>query len=368
MPSNQLNLLEKTFEERALEENRFPASFAQERIWFLEKMEPGGALYNIAGAVRLKGDLDRGALKWSLKEIVRRHEALRTSFVEVEAKPMQVVRNEVRLQFAEKDLCGLGDGTALEERIENELREEAQRTFVLSSPGLLRIQLLQLAEQEHVLAMVMHHIIADGWSIGVLVNELKALYEACIESRPSPLPELEFQYVDYAAWQREVLISGNMREGLEYWKRQLTGAPPVLELPTDYPRGSRPGHTGSTVTLGLGQELSSAVRDLALRKHLTPYIVLLAAFQALLSRLTGQKYIVVGSPMAGRQQVESEKLIGLFVNLVALKTYIDEKDSFLDLLKKVKETAAGAQAYQQIPFEKVVEISGARAQLVTCCP
>lgn len=356
MPSNQLNLLEKTFEERALEENCFPASFAQERLWFLEKMQPGGALYNIAGAVRLKGDLDREALKWSLKEIVRRHEALRTSFVEIEARPLQVIHNEVRLQFAEKDLRDLGSGMALEQRVENELREEAQRAFVLSSPGLLRIQLLQLAEDEHILAVVMHHIIADGWSIGVLVNELKALYQARIESRLSPLPELEFQYVDYAAWQRELLDSGNMREGLEYWKRQLTGAPPVLELPTDYPRGSRPGHTGSTVTLRCGQELSSAVRDLALRKHLTPYIVLLAAFQALLSRLTGQKCIVVGSPIAGRQQVESEKLIGLFVNLVALKANIDEEDSFLDLLKKVKETAAEAQAYQHVPFEKVVEV------------
>ena len=356
MQSNQLNLLEKPLEERVQEENRFLASFAQERIWFLEKMEPGGALYNIAGAVRLTGDLDQKALKWGLKEIVRRHEVLRTSFVEVEAKPIQVVHNEVRLQFAEKDLRGLGNGTALEERVENELRDEAQRAFVLSSPGLLRIQLLQLAEDEHVLAVVMHHIIADGWSIGVFVKELKALYEACIEGRPSPLPELEIQYVDYAAWQQEVLASGNMREGLEYWKRQLTGAPPVLELPTDYPRGSTPGHAGSTVTLRLGQELSSAVKDLALRKHLTPYIVLLAAFQALLSRLTGQKCMVVGSPMAGRQQVESEKLIGLFVNLVALKTRVEEKDSFLDLLKKVKETTAEAQAYQHVPFEKVVEI------------
>jgi amino acid adenylation domain-containing protein len=354
--SNQLNLLEKPLEERVQEENCFPASFAQERIWFLEKMEPGGALYNIAGAVRLTGDLDQEALKWGLKEIVRRHEALRTSFVEVEAKPMQVVHNEVRLQFAEKDLRGLESGAALEQRVENELREEAQRAFVLTNPGLLRIQLLQLTEDEHVLAMAMHHIIADGWSIGVLVNELKALYEARIESRPSPLPELEFQYVDYAAWQREVLVSGNMREGLEYWKRQLTGAPPVLELPTDYPRGCRPGHTGSTVTLSLGPDLSSAVRDLALRKHLTPYIVLMAAFQALLSRLTGEKCIVVGSPMAGRQQVESEKLIGLFVNLVTLKTHVEEKDSFLDLLEKVKETASEVQAYQHVPFEKVVEL------------
>ena len=140
---------------------------------------------------------------------------------------MQVVHNEVRLQFAEKDLRGLG-GAALEERVEHELREEAQRRFELTSPGLLRVRLLQLAEREYVLAVVMHHIIADGWSIGVFVNELKALYEAYLESRPSPLPELEIQYVDYAAWQREVLVSGNMREGLEYWKRQLMGAPPVF--------------------------------------------------------------------------------------------------------------------------------------------
>ncbi|HEX3091857.1 MAG TPA: condensation domain-containing protein, partial [Candidatus Angelobacter sp.] len=356
MQSNQLNLLDKPFEERVQEENCFPASFAQEQIWFLEKMEPGGALYNIAGAVRLKGDLHQQALKWGLKEIVRRHEVVRTSFVEVEAKPMQVVHNEVRLQFAEKDLRSIGNGTALEERVQHELREEAQRGFVLSSPGLLRVRLLQLAEREHVLAVVMHHIIADGWSIGVFISELKALYEAYVASRPSPLPELEIQYVDYAAWQRDVLASGQMKEGLGYWKRQLSGAPPVLELPTDYPRGSRPGHAGSTVTFGLGKELSVAVKGLAVSKRCTPYIVLLAGFQALLWRYTGQEYIVIGSPMAGRQQAESEKLIGLFTNLVALKTQFEEKDSFLDLLKRVKETAAEAQEYQQVPFEKVVEI------------
>ncbi len=355
MQSNQVNLLEKPLEERVQEENCFPASFAQEQIWFLEKMEPGGALYNIAGAVRLKGDLDKETLKWGLKEIVRRHEVLRTSFVEVEAKPMQVVHNQVRLQFAEKDLRGFGVGPALEERVEHELREEAQRGFELSSPGLLRVRLLQLAEREYVLAVVMHHIIADGWSIGVFVNELKALYEAYLESRPSLLPELEIQYVDYAAWQREVLASGQMKEGLDYWKRQLTGAPPVLELPTDYPRGSMPGHAGSTVTFWLGKELSGAVKDLAVRKRVTPYIVLLAGFQALLWRYTGQEHIVVGSPMAGRQQAESEKLIGLFTNLVALKTQVAEKDNFPDLLEKVKETAAEAHEYQHVPFEKVVE-------------
>ncbi|HET8890736.1 MAG TPA: amino acid adenylation domain-containing protein [Candidatus Angelobacter sp.] len=355
MQSNQVNLLEKPLEERVQEENRFPASFAQEQIWFLEKMEPGGALYNIAGAVRLKGDLHKEALKWGLKEIVRRHEVLRTSFVEVEATPMQIIHNEVRLQFAEKDLHGLG-GMALEERVERELREEARRGFELSTPGLLRVRLLQLPEREYVLAVVMHHIIADGWSIGVFVNELKALYEAYLQSRPSPLPELEIQYVDYAAWQREVLASGQMKEGLDYWKRQLMGPPPVLELPTDYSRGSRPGHAGSTVNLSLGKELSGVVRELALSKRVTPYIVLLAGFQALLWRYTGQENIVVGSPMAGRQQAESEKLIGLFTNLVALKTHVEEKNSFLDLLKRAKETAAGAQEYQQVPFEKVVEI------------
>ena len=356
MQLNQLNLLENPLEDGVQEENCFPASFAQERIWFLEKIEQGGALYNIAGAVRLKGDLDREALKGGLKEIARRHEVLRTSFVEVEARPMQVVHNEVRVQFAEKDLRGLDDGSGLEERLESELREEAQRRFVLSSPGLLRVHLLQLAEREHVLAVVMHHIIADGWSIGLFMNELKALYEACLENKPSPLPELDIQYVDYAAWQREVLATGQMKEGLEYWQRQLTGAPPVLELPTDFPRGSRPGSAGNVVTLALGKKLSRVVTELAVSKRVTPYIVLLAGFQALLWRYTGQEYIVIGSPMAGRQQAESEKLIGLFANLVALKTQVEEKDSFFDLLNKAKEITAEAQEYQQVPFEKVVEI------------
>ncbi|HWF02570.1 MAG TPA: amino acid adenylation domain-containing protein, partial [Candidatus Angelobacter sp.] len=356
MQSDQVNLLENHPEERVREKNGFPVSFAQERLWFLEKMEPGSPLYNIAGAVRFKGDLDRKALKWGLKEIVRRHEILRTSFVEVDAIPFQIVHSEVRLLFAEKDLCGFTRGPALEDHVENELREEARHRFILSEAGLLRVQLLQLAEHEHVLAIVMHHIIADGWSIGVLVNELKMLYEAYLESVASPLPELDIQYVDYAAWQRELLASGQMKKGLDYWKKQLNGAPPVLELPTDYPRGNKPGHAGSTIRFSLGKEVSSKLGSFARRESFTPYMILLAGFQALLWRYTGQKEIVVGSPMAERQQSESEKLIGLFANLVALKTQIEEKDSFHDLLKKVKQTATQAQVYQHVPFEKIVEI------------
>jgi amino acid adenylation domain-containing protein len=354
--SDQINLVEKHPEEGAQDENRFPASFAQERLWFLEKMEPCCPLYNIAGAVRLKGDLDRKALKWGLKEIVRRHEILRTSFVEANAILYQTIHSEVRLLFGEKDLRGIASRAELEERVENDLRQEARRGFALGEAGLLRVHLLQLAEHEHVLAIVMHHIIADGWSIRVLVNELKTLYEAHLDSVPSPLPELDIQYVDYAAWQREMLTSGQMKEGLDYWEKHLNGAPPVLELPTDYPRGRRPGHAGNTIGFGLGKEVSNKLESFARHESFTPYMVLLAGFQALLCRLTGQKDIVVGSPMAERRQSESERLIGLFANLVALKMRVEEKDSLHLLLKKTKNSVTQAQAYQYVPFEKIVEI------------
>ena len=199
MPSDHLNLLENSPEEQGREENCFPASFAQERIWFLQKLDPGSPVYNIAGAVRLNGDLDQEALKSALKEIVRRHEILRTSFVEINGQPFQKVHHQVRLQFATKDLLETSNGIAAGKSIQSELQEEARRGFILSEPGLLRARLLQIAEREHLLVVVMHHIIADGWTIGILAGELKELYEAYREGRPSPLPELEIQYLDYAA-------------------------------------------------------------------------------------------------------------------------------------------------------------------------
>jgi amino acid adenylation domain-containing protein len=334
-----------------VESNCFPLSFAQERMWFLEQMSPGGAAYNIAGSVRLKGDLDREALKKSLQEIIRRHEILRTSFFEAGGRPLQEIHLQVKFQFQEKDLRD----AAIEDQISTELTKAAKQEFVLGEPGLLRVHLLQVAEREHVLALVMHHIIADGWSIGVLIRELKELYEACREQRPTLLPELEIQYVDYASWQRELLASGEMKEGLEYWKKQLDGAPPVLELPALQARGAGHGCQGATTRLKFSNELSAKLRDVARREGATLYMALLAGFQALLWRYTGQKDIVVGSPMAERQQVESEGLIGLFVNLVALRTQLNQDDSFLDLLRQIKRTVAQAQTYQHIPFEKVVE-------------
>jgi amino acid adenylation domain-containing protein len=338
-----------------VESNCFPLSFAQERMWFLEQMSPGSAAYNIAGSVRLKGDLDRDALKKSLQQIIRRHEVLRTSFLEAGGRPLQEIHQHVKFQFLEKDLRDAGIETATEEQINAELTGAAKQGFVLSEPGLLRVLLLRLAEREHILMVVMHHIIADGWSIGVLVRELKELYEACREQRPALLPELEIQYVDYAAWQRELLASGEMREGLEYWKKQLDGAPPVLELPALQTRGSGHSYQGAATKLRFCKELSAQTRDLARREGVTLYMALLAGFQLLLWRYTGQKDIVVGSPMAERQQVESQNLIGLFVNLVALRAHLNQDGSFLDLMRQIKHTVAQAQTYQNIPFEKVVE-------------
>src|SRR5205823_2498877 len=215
--------------------------------------------------------------------------------------------------------------------------------------------LLQVAPQEHVLAVVMHHIIADGWSVGVLIRELKELYAAYREGRPSPLRELEFQYVDYAAWQRELLASGAVKEGLDYWKRQLAGAP-ELALPTDYPRSDEPSYAGSTVRLNVGHGLSDKLRELGRREGVTLYMALLAGFQALLSRYTGQKDIVVGTDIANRNQLGAEGLIGLFVNQLVLRTSLSGNPSFRELISRVREVTLSAYAHQDVPFGKLVEL------------
>lgn len=335
-------------------ENCFTLAFAQERMWFLEQMNPGGATYNIAGSVRLKGNLDREALKKSLQQVICRHEVLRTSFFEKDGKPLQKIHQHLKFQFQEKDLRDATRGKASEEHISIELAEAATQGFALGEPGLLRVRLLQVDEREHILVLVMHHIIADGWSIGILVRELKELYEACQENRPAVLPELEIQFVDYAAWQRELLATGEMDEGLEYWKKQLNGAPPVLELPS-LARISRPGNRSGIVSLKFEKKLAAKIKDLSQREGVTSFMTLLAGFQALLWRYTGQRDVVVGSPMAERQQVESQALIGLFVNLVALRVQVRQEERFLDLLRQAKRAVAEAQSHQNIPFEKVVE-------------
>ena len=342
--------------ERAAEYSCFPLSFAQERLWFLDQAVPCGSAYNIAGAVHLKGELSSRVLEQSLQEIVRRHEILRTSFLTIEGRPFQRIHERVDFRLREEDLRDSGSGDVVGQRLARALEIAAGWRFDLSKQELARVSLLRIGDQEYVLTLVMHHIIADGWSIGVLIRELRELYGAFSSGRPSPLAELEIQYVDYSAWQRELFESGELKEGLTYWKQQLDGASALLEILSDYPRKATRSYLGSSVQVPISRELSTKLKDLSLQSGTTMYMVLLAGFQTVLWRYTGQKDVVVGSPVAERLRVETEKLIGLFVNLVARRTQVDPNNNFLALLQALRQNVLKGQPYQHVPFEKVVEV------------
>ncbi|HEX5709303.1 MAG TPA: amino acid adenylation domain-containing protein, partial [Pyrinomonadaceae bacterium] len=339
---------------RAPRDEALPLSFAQERLWFLDRLEPGSALYNMPAALRLRGALDVDALSMTLDEVVRRHESLRTTFPVIEGRPAQAISDAARLQLRLDDLSHL-EGAAREARVRELTAEEAARPFDLARGPLVRASLLRLAEDEHVLLWTMHHIVSDGWSLGVLVAEVGALYEAYSNGRPSPLPELEIQYADFAVWQRGWL-QGEVLEGhLDYWRKQLAGAPPVLELPTDHSRPSVQTFRGARNAFKLPPELTAQLRALSQREGVTLFMTLLAAFQVLLSRYSGQDDVVVGTPIAGRNRAEVEGLIGFFVNTLAMRADLSGDPTFVELLGRVRESALGAYAHQDVPFEKLVE-------------
>jgi amino acid adenylation domain-containing protein len=331
-----------------------PLSFAQQRLWFLDQLEPGSATYNIPAAVRLTGALNVAALERTLDEVVRRHEVLRTVFISEAGQPRQLVREHTAQALEVTDLSHLPQ---VEREVEAHLRasEEAQRPFDLGRGPLLRTSLLKLGTEEHVLLLTMHHIVSDGWSAGVLVREMGALYAAYAQGGESPLEELAIQYGDYARWQREWLQGEVLEEQLGYWREQLAGAPPVLELPTDRPRPAVQTFRGARLPFALSPELSEALRVLGRREGATLFMTLLAAFDVLLSRYTGQDDIVVGTPIAGRTRAEVEGLIGFFVNTLVVRAQVDAESSFREVLGRVKEACLGAYAHQDVPFEKLVE-------------
>jgi amino acid adenylation domain-containing protein len=328
-------------------------SFAQERLWFLEQLEPGSSIYTLPGAVRLRGRLDAQALTRSVKEIWRRHEALRTRFVEVEGVPLQVISPADEFQVEEVDLEGLAEGNR-EAEWRRLAAEESQRVFDLNQGPLFCCRLLHLGAEDRVLLMSMHHIVCDGWSFGVLLSELGALYKAFAEVRPSPLPELQLQYVDFADWQRNWLQGEVLERQLSYWKRQLAEVP-ALELPTDRPRPALQSFRGARHEFSLSPGLSEGLKALSRQEGVTPFITLLSAFQTLLSRYTGQEDIAVGSPIAGRRRPEMEGIIGLFANMLVLRSDLSGDPSFRQALARVRETALQAYADQDVPFEKLVE-------------
>ena len=329
-------------------------SFAQQRLWFIDQMEPGSVFYNVPMPKRLLGTLNVDALERALGELVRRHESLRTSFPMHNGEPLQVIAEAGEWRLDKIDLCALP--RAEREAVVQELvRREWHEGFDLSTGPLFRVKLLQVKDAEHVLLLTMHHIIADGWSVDILFRELALLYNAYSQGQASPLADLEVQYADYAAWQREYLQGEVLAEQLSYWKEQLAGAPAVLELPTDHARPAVQSFRGDLELFELPVELSEKLQQLSQRENVTLFMTMLAAFQVLLSRYSGQQEVVVGTPVAGRTRAEVEPLIGSFVNTLALRADLSGGPSFRELLKQVRERCLGAYAHQDIPFEKLVE-------------
>jgi aspartate racemase len=332
----------------------FPASFAQQRLWFLDRLQPGTPAYNVPAVMRLSGPVDARALKRGLDEIVRRHEVLRTTFRSHDGEPVQVVSPEGSVALPLIDLSELAGESGARE-VARRFEEEAGRGFDLEAGPLLRASLVRLSADEHALCLMMHHIVSDGWSKGVIENELKALYAAFRAGRPSPLEELPIQYADYAVWQREYLSGETLERELTYWRKQLEGAPPLLALPTDRPRRPALSHAAGVLRLNVEGETYARLQQLCAREGVTLHMLLLAAFMALLARHTGTEDIIVGTPVAGRGRIETEGVVGLFVNTLVMRERVKPSESFLGLLARLRETCLAAYAHQDVPFEKLVE-------------
>lgn len=334
-----------------------PLSYYQQGLWVLSQLMPDTSLYHIPKAMRFTGNLDVEALQRTLDCIVERHEALRTSFATTDDAPVQIVSDRLTIDLPLLDLQHLPEAEQ-EPETQRILGEEGRRLFDLSRGPLFRALLLRLHEQEHILIVTAHHIVTDGWSVGVLHHELMAVYEAFADGKPSPLPDLPVQYPDYAYWHRQWFQGEVYESQLEYWKNQFKTAPPVLELPTDHARPSVQAHVafqGSKQKLSLSKELTRQLKAFCQKEEATLFMVLLAAYQILLHRYTGEEDIVVGSPMANRGLAETEPLIGLFVNALALRTDLSGNPTFCELLARVKDVALGAYANQDLAFETLVK-------------
>ncbi len=330
----------------------YPLSDGQERLWFIDRMLPGNAAYNVAAEVEMAGPLDLSAFAAAMTEIVRRHETLRTSFPAVGDQPVQVISPVAGSPLHLVDLGGLADGRRIADRIAGEL---AAAPFDLVGGALLRVGLLRLGPEEHRLVLVLHHIVSDGWSLRILLRETRLLYQASLERRPSPLPELAVQYVDHVDWQRRWLTGDAAARQLAWWKRELGERPPVLQLPADRPRPAVQSLRGRSLPLVLPPGLSAEIGALTRSAEVTPFATLLAAFQALLHRLSGQPEVLVGFPVANRKRPEIQDLIGFFVNTLALRARFSAGLRFLDFLRSTHEAALGAQANQELPFGRLVK-------------
>jgi amino acid adenylation domain-containing protein len=330
----------------------FPLSSAQQRLLFLSQMDPQNASYNIAWSIRITGEPNVEALERSLNEIVRRHEILRTTFDVIEGHASQIVSPTRHIPLVQEDLRNTPDPEAAARAVAN---QEAGTPLNLKTGPLIRTRLLRLGEKLYVLLITTHHISFDGWSRRILVGELDALYSAYCNGRPSPLAELPLQYADYAVWQQSYLEGERLANLLSYWKQQLTDAPTTVDLPTDHPRPAVQSYRGASQSMLFPKALADEVVRASQQHGVTTFMTLLAAFNLLLARYSGRDDILVGTVIANRNRAELEGLIGLFANTLPLRTRLDGDPTFLELLGRVKETALGAYAHQEMPFERLVE-------------
>lgn len=333
--------------------NQHPLTFTQQQLWFINQLQPGTATYNIPVAIHLTR-LNVPALVRSLNEIIQRHDILRTSFEVVNGEPVQKVADTVTFTLPEVNLCHLSDEQQQSE-VQKLSRKEAQSSFDLGQAPLLRAKLLYLQAEQSILILTLHHLVGDGWSIKVLVQELSAIYQAFVDGKPSLLPQLPVKYTDFVYWQRNYLQGEVIERCLAYWKQQLNGNLPVLQLPTDRPRPPIQTFKGAQQKFVLSTKLTEAIKQLSQREGVTLFMTLLAAFQTLLYRYTDQEDILVGSPIANRNRVEIDQLIGCFVNNLVLRTNLEGNPTFTELLERVRKVAIDAYTHQDLPFEKLVE-------------
>lgn len=353
-PEEKRALLARLLREKSQRPQAHPVSFGQQRLWFLDRLEPEAVGYVMPAALRLKGALNVDALKESLNEVVRRHAILRTTLSDIDGEPLQFVHPGATLRPIVQDLSEL-EADERERRATEILAKEVRRPFNLQQGPLCRVTLLRLADDEHIVLINLHHIVTDGWSTAILIRELVALYQAAILGQPSPLPVLPIQYTDYARWQRSWLEGAGFAAEMEYWRKQLSGPLPKLELPIDYPRPASQDYRGATCNRMLDQQLAGALSVLSRRQGATLFMTLLAAFKTLLHRHTGVEDVVLGTAVSGRQRAQTESLIGFFVNTLVLRTDLSGSPTFVEVLRRVKEVALGALANQSVPFEKLVE-------------
>ncbi|MBV9111152.1 MAG: amino acid adenylation domain-containing protein, partial [Gemmatimonadetes bacterium] len=352
--SEKQELLRTILVERISRTRTAPPSFAQERLWFLSRLQPLGAVYNLPEAIRLAGALDAAALERALGEVVRRHEALRTTFAEQDGAPVQVIAPFAGFALPAEDLSAL-DPDERESVVRERAADDAARPFDLAEGPLFRAALLRLAADEHVLLLCLHHIVSDGWSRGVLFRETAALYSAFAAGGESPLAEPELRYADHAARQRQRLEGDGAARQLAWWRERLSGAPALLELPADRPRPAVQSYRGAVERLALEPELAGRLATVARGEDATLFMALLAAFQALLAKYTGSRDVVCGTPIAGRSGTRVEGLIGFFVNTLAVRTDLSGDPDFRALLGRVRQGMLGAYAHGEVPFERVVD-------------